>query len=165
MDPVPNPLLLRKSGNAGNSCSQELWPLDHRGDECKYRERIYQSEVQIMWNSVGKYISDSTVSPSRLEFWVQIHFTPCGFLRRYTTQIVWNSAGKYTSYPLCLTWWRELHGELLISMQQTVEAYRIMRLEGLTLSRQPALRWRLGCQPLRTVLPLPPEKSSGTHFC
>jgi hypothetical protein len=37
MDPVPDPLLLRKSGSAGNRtrdlwvCSQELGPLDHRG--------------------------------------------------------------------------------------------------------------------------------------
>jgi hypothetical protein len=35
--PVPDPLLLRKSGGTGNRtrdlwiCSQELWPLDHRG--------------------------------------------------------------------------------------------------------------------------------------
>jgi hypothetical protein len=35
--PVPDPLLLRKCGSAGNRtrdlgiCSQELWPLDHRG--------------------------------------------------------------------------------------------------------------------------------------
>jgi hypothetical protein len=38
MDPVPDPLLLRKSGSAGNPtrdlwvCSQELRPLDHGGD-------------------------------------------------------------------------------------------------------------------------------------
>jgi hypothetical protein len=37
VDPVPDPLLLRKSGSAGNRtrelwiCSQELWPLDLRG--------------------------------------------------------------------------------------------------------------------------------------
>jgi hypothetical protein len=37
VDPVPDPLLLRKSGSAGNQtrdlriCSQELSPLDHRG--------------------------------------------------------------------------------------------------------------------------------------
>jgi hypothetical protein len=37
VDPVPGPLLLRKSGSAVNRtrdlwiCSQELWPLDHRG--------------------------------------------------------------------------------------------------------------------------------------
>jgi hypothetical protein len=38
VDPVPAPLLLRKSGSSGNwtldlwICSQELWSLDHRGD-------------------------------------------------------------------------------------------------------------------------------------
>ena len=37
MDPVPDPLLIRKSGSAGNRTrdlciySQKLWPLDHRG--------------------------------------------------------------------------------------------------------------------------------------
>jgi hypothetical protein len=37
VDPVPDPLLLRKFSSAGNQtrdicvCSQELWPLDHRG--------------------------------------------------------------------------------------------------------------------------------------
>jgi hypothetical protein len=37
VDTVPEPLLLRKSGNAGNRTrdprvsSQKLWPLDHRG--------------------------------------------------------------------------------------------------------------------------------------
>jgi hypothetical protein len=37
VDPVPDPLLLRKSGRAGSRtrdlwiCSQKLWPLDHRG--------------------------------------------------------------------------------------------------------------------------------------
>jgi hypothetical protein len=37
VDPVPDPLLLRKSDRVGNRtralwiCSQKLWPLDHRG--------------------------------------------------------------------------------------------------------------------------------------
>jgi hypothetical protein len=36
VDPVPDPLLLRKSGSGNRTwnlwiCSQELWPLDHRG--------------------------------------------------------------------------------------------------------------------------------------
>jgi hypothetical protein len=37
VDPVPDPVLLRKSGSAGNRtrdlwiCSQEFWPIDHRG--------------------------------------------------------------------------------------------------------------------------------------
>jgi hypothetical protein len=40
VDPVTDPLLPRKSGTAGNRtrdiwiCSQELWPLDHRGGQC-----------------------------------------------------------------------------------------------------------------------------------
>jgi hypothetical protein len=39
VDPVPDPLLLRKCGRAGNRtrdlwiCSQKLWPLDHRGSQ------------------------------------------------------------------------------------------------------------------------------------
>jgi hypothetical protein len=39
VDPVPDPLLLRKSGSSGNRtrdlriCSQEVWPLDHRGGQ------------------------------------------------------------------------------------------------------------------------------------
>jgi hypothetical protein len=39
VDHVPDPLLLRKSGSAGNLtrdpciCSQKLWPLDHRGGQ------------------------------------------------------------------------------------------------------------------------------------
>jgi hypothetical protein len=45
MDPVPDPLLLRKSGSAINRtrdfwiCSQELWPLDHKG--CHYYYYYY----------------------------------------------------------------------------------------------------------------------------
>jgi hypothetical protein len=39
VDPVPDPLLLSKSESVGNrtqdlwSCSQKLWPLDHRGGQ------------------------------------------------------------------------------------------------------------------------------------
>ena len=39
MDPVPDPLLVRKSGSAGDRtrdlciCSQKLLPLDHRGGQ------------------------------------------------------------------------------------------------------------------------------------
>jgi hypothetical protein len=42
VDPVPDSLLLRKCGSAGNRtqdlgiCSQELWPLDHRGGLCSH---------------------------------------------------------------------------------------------------------------------------------
>ena len=46
MEPVPDPLLLRKSGSAGNRtrdlciCSQKLWPLDHRGGLAHYWLKI-----------------------------------------------------------------------------------------------------------------------------
>jgi hypothetical protein len=46
VDPVPNPLLLRKSGSAGKRtwdlwiCRQELWPLDHRGGPLLYVHKM-----------------------------------------------------------------------------------------------------------------------------
>jgi hypothetical protein len=42
VDPVPDPLLLRRSGSAGNRirdlwiCSQELWPLNPRGGQAAF---------------------------------------------------------------------------------------------------------------------------------
>jgi len=52
VDPVPDPLLLRKSGSAGDRtrdlciCSQKLWPLDHRGG------RRVEVEIYLFLNSV-----------------------------------------------------------------------------------------------------------------
>jgi hypothetical protein len=46
VDPVPDPLLLRKSGSAGNQtrelwiCSQEVGPLDHRGSRIVSRASL-----------------------------------------------------------------------------------------------------------------------------
>jgi len=58
--PVPDPLLLRKSGNAGNRtrdlciCSQKLWPLDHRGGQLDaLTSQIY------FWNET-LHVSDSS---------------------------------------------------------------------------------------------------------
>jgi hypothetical protein len=63
VDPVPDALLLRKSGSAGNRtrdhwiCSQELWPLDHRVGPSiykklgqKYLTLIKQLELILMPN-------------------------------------------------------------------------------------------------------------------
>jgi hypothetical protein len=61
VDPVPDPLLLRKSGSAGNRnrelwiCSQEFWPLDHRGghDATLQDENIRPIRVlKYLWISV-----------------------------------------------------------------------------------------------------------------
>jgi hypothetical protein len=53
VDPVPDPLLLRKSGSFGNRirdlwiCSQEFWPLDHRGGRgsITYRRNPYVLQI------------------------------------------------------------------------------------------------------------------------
>jgi hypothetical protein len=45
VDPVPDPLLLRKSGSSRNRtrdlwiCSQELWQLDYRGGRKQLRDK------------------------------------------------------------------------------------------------------------------------------
>jgi hypothetical protein len=50
VDPVPDPLLLRKSDSAGNwtrtsVCSQELWPLDHRGSQSQSHFTVESQSV------------------------------------------------------------------------------------------------------------------------
>jgi hypothetical protein len=59
VDPVPDPLLLRNSGSTGNRawdlwiCSQELWPLDHRGGT-----RTWTLYKILIWTAVsGKSVS------------------------------------------------------------------------------------------------------------
>jgi hypothetical protein len=54
VDPVPDPLLLRKSSSAGNRtrglwiCSQEVWPLNHRGGLTYSSTRIYLSRLPLL---------------------------------------------------------------------------------------------------------------------
>jgi hypothetical protein len=75
VNPVPDPLLLRKSGGAGNQtrdlwiCSQKLWPLDHRGGEdrghCQERAndrklQLSQMIAETTWFRTNWYISSST---------------------------------------------------------------------------------------------------------
>jgi hypothetical protein len=55
VDPVPDPLLLRKSGSAGNRtrdlciCSQKLWPLDHGGGPTKTTYRYLSATTGNSW--------------------------------------------------------------------------------------------------------------------
>ena len=59
--PVPDPLLLRKSGSAGNRtrdlciCSQNLWPLDHRG--CYLKLHIYNTIDVLLFHTIEIYFT------------------------------------------------------------------------------------------------------------
>ena len=90
MDPVPDPLLLRKSGSVGNRtrdlsiCSQKLWPLDHRGGLC--------SPIHLEFNTITMFaflmaVSYWTLKILRHAILCQVsvvwNMTPCGCLERY----------------------------------------------------------------------------------
>jgi hypothetical protein len=62
---VPDPLLLRKSGSAGNRtrdlyiCSQELWSLDHRGGQSPLNSPKLSSQI----TSPQIFRSDNVMAP------------------------------------------------------------------------------------------------------
>jgi hypothetical protein len=55
VDPIPEPLPLRKFGSAGNRtqdlciCSQKLWPLDHRGGHNNIPNNLFIYELFVMY--------------------------------------------------------------------------------------------------------------------
>jgi hypothetical protein len=61
VDPIPEPLLLRKSGRAGNRtrdlriCSQTLWPLDHRGSHVHCTVYLYEILQLLYFVLIIKY--------------------------------------------------------------------------------------------------------------
>jgi hypothetical protein len=71
VDPVPDPLLLRKSGSAGNRTrdfwvsSQELWPLDHKGGPPLGRSMLKYNHCSIsIFRSVRRLLVRASVVPS-----------------------------------------------------------------------------------------------------
>jgi hypothetical protein len=79
LNPVPDPLLLIKSGSADNGprdlwiCSQELWPLDHRGDP----------EISmLLWNT-GSHQSSLGYSQCGHSYFLLRNFKQC---KRYIVQ-------------------------------------------------------------------------------
>ena len=64
VNPVPDPLLLRKSGSAGNRtrdlciCIQKLWPLDHRGGQNKNKN---QENLALRFKS-GEWVMEHVVT-------------------------------------------------------------------------------------------------------
>jgi hypothetical protein len=77
VDPVPDPLLLRKSGSAGNQTrylwifSQELWRLDHR---CGPATARVQKEAQ--WSIGPRGEKRRRWKCLAIDSWLQ----PCGFI-------------------------------------------------------------------------------------
>jgi hypothetical protein len=67
VDPVPDPLLLRKSGSARNRTldlcvsSQELWPLDYRGGQLSVRSCVKENGERIN----GEVTGGHSVTPFR----------------------------------------------------------------------------------------------------
>jgi hypothetical protein len=74
VDPVPDPLLLRISGSAGNRtryiwiCSHKLWPLDHRGGLRKVLfqtlHELYDRQQRAHTHTSRKDIKAETVTPN-----------------------------------------------------------------------------------------------------
>jgi hypothetical protein len=60
VDPVPDPLLLRKSGSAGNGtrdpwiCSQELWPLGTTGEVSEAHYLKKKISIQKNWCQIHR---------------------------------------------------------------------------------------------------------------
>jgi hypothetical protein len=79
VDPVPDPLLLRQIGSTGNRtwdlwiCSQEPWPLDHRGGRMvRLCFPLVPSRVVVNKNSVEQPRAKSRVSrcqPAKIWAW------------------------------------------------------------------------------------------------
>jgi hypothetical protein len=74
VDPVPDPLLLRKSGSPGNRtrvlwiCSQKLWPLDHRGGrfatiKIKIFNLFVSNKINIANKDQKRVFHSVTISP------------------------------------------------------------------------------------------------------
>jgi hypothetical protein len=66
---VPDPLLLRKSGSAGNRTwdlgvsSQELWPIDYRGGHRVPTVKFYVKKQICWWKPQIHFILSSRVCP------------------------------------------------------------------------------------------------------
>jgi hypothetical protein len=90
VDPVPDPLLSRKSGSAWNRtrdlgiCSQKLWPLDHRGGHFRRQYfLIFPSiptslNIFLSWYTLLTLITDAEVSSEKLihVYYITLHHIP-----------------------------------------------------------------------------------------
>ena len=80
MDPVPDPLLLRKSGSAGDRtrdlciCSQKLWPLDHRGGlNVSQQHKISNISWKLSLRKLNEAVTTfKEMYCSYLAYWIQV---------------------------------------------------------------------------------------------
>jgi hypothetical protein len=96
VDPVPDPLLLRKSASAGNRtrdlwiCSQELWPLAHRGGleltqndfiqiAIIYFESIPDSNSRLWGKTYGPHDERTRSTKILRKLYVNAHTDLCNF--------------------------------------------------------------------------------------
>jgi len=95
VDPVPDPLLLRKSGSAGDRtrdlciCSQKLWPLDHRGGLKVNYWNKFEVNSASCWFLLYGYIAMHDQQNIQIAYHISIG-TRC------------RSAVSLTTRPLCL---------------------------------------------------------------
>jgi hypothetical protein len=105
VDHVPDPLLLRKSGSAGNRtqglwiCNKKFWTLDHRGvhpnsEPLKYESRELASRL---WHSVSTWV---------LFYMPSFTLPTICWMYCYRLQINWvfqkKKSLKYTRYPYAI---------------------------------------------------------------
>jgi hypothetical protein len=75
MDPVPDPLVLRKFGSAGHrtrdlwTCSQELWPLDHKVITKNYKTLEHNDHILLNTNPCGAFYYQIFLKNWRLKVW------------------------------------------------------------------------------------------------
>jgi len=94
VDPVPDPLLLRKSGSAGNRtrdlciCSQKFWPLDHRGGLFLYQTSRKSDKWFGRWHKVKGGFSLHNVFNSISQITADSSFynTDTLFIRRHVLE-------------------------------------------------------------------------------
>jgi hypothetical protein len=122
VDPVPDPLLLRKSGSAGNRtrdlwiCSQELWPLDHRGGQSR-TFFTWKYELFIAWSvRPESYVRIGRISTGKLRTWntiTTIHLSD--YEAREKLPSFKYNVSLIGRYPICYGYFRriQMHWEPL----------------------------------------------------
>jgi hypothetical protein len=102
--PVPDPLLLRKSGRVGNRtrdlwiCSHKLWPLDHRGGKWK------QIQTDILASTVSHDKINVILMRSPDMIWSAVKYIPMRDLK-FKWIIKWSRQDVkiiYTSFSNCI---------------------------------------------------------------